>query len=145
MAVLHNHVSQAELKEKVKLETFFRKTVSFYNYFSIDDPQLFRDELYEKLYALNLFGRIYIAHEGINAQVSIPENNFLSFVETLNKIDGLKNLRLNIALENDGKSFWVLKTKVREKIVADGITDTFFDVNNILAKTTCTYKLEFWS
>lgn len=130
MAVLHNRVSQAELKEKVKLETFFRKTVSFYNYFSIADPQLFRDELYEKLYVLNLFGRIYIAHEGINAQVSIPETNFLSFVETLNKIEGLKNLRMNIALENDGKSFWVLKIKVREKIVADGITDSFFDVNN---------------
>ena len=30
----------------------------------------------------------------------------------------LNGLRLNIALDDDGKSFWVLRLKVRERIVA---------------------------
>ncbi len=129
MALLHNRISQTELKQKVKEETFFRKTMSFYNYFSIAAPDVFRDELYVKLHELNVFGRIYIAHEGINAQVSIPEGNVQKFAEVLNETEGLKNVRLNVALENDGKSFWVLKIKVREKIVADGLCDSI-DMSN---------------
>ncbi|MEO5942856.1 MAG: rhodanese-related sulfurtransferase, partial [Ferruginibacter sp.] len=130
MAVLHNRVSQAELKQLLQQETIYRITVSFYNYFFIEDPAAFRDELYTGLNELNVFGRIYIAHEGINAQVSIPENNFEAFRAFLNNVEGLKDLRLNIAVDNDGKSFWVLKIKVREKIVADGIADPAFDMAN---------------
>ena len=33
-------------------------------------------------------------------------------------------------MDDDGKSFWVLKIKVREKIVADGILDPDFDMAN---------------
>ncbi|MEO7045393.1 MAG: rhodanese-related sulfurtransferase [Ferruginibacter sp.] len=130
MAVLHNRVSQAELKQLLQQETIHRITVSFYNYFFIEAPATFRDELYKGLNELNVFGRIYIAHEGINAQVSIPENNFDAFKDFLNSFEGLKDLRLNIAVDNDGKSFWVLKIKVREKIVADGIKDPYFDMAN---------------
>ena len=53
-------------------ETEPRTTVSFYKYFTIDDPQAFRDALYKALTELKVFGRIYVAHEGINAQVSVP-------------------------------------------------------------------------
>lgn len=130
MSQLYNKLSQQELKKLVQEETFFRKTVSFYNYFKIDDPRLFRDELYKALTAINVFGRIYVAEEGINAQVSIPEENFDQFVEILNTTEGLKNLRLNIAVEDDGKSFWVLKIKVKHKIVADGISDPSFSMDN---------------
>jgi UPF0176 protein len=130
MAVLHNRVSQTELKQLLQQETIHRITVSFYNYFFIEDPAAFRDELYKGLNELNVFGRIYIAHEGINAQVSIPENNFDAFKSFLNNVEGLKDLRLNIAVDNDGKSFWVLKIKVREKILADGIKDPAFDMAN---------------
>lgn len=130
MPVLHNRVSQAELKKRLFEETVKRTTVSFYRYFSIESPAEFRDELYKGLHALNVFGRIYIAHEGINAQVNIPEDNFDSFRDHLNSIPGLKGLRINIAVDHDGKSFWVLKIKVREKIVADGITDPGFDMEN---------------
>ena len=35
---------------------------------------------------------------------------------------------MNIAIEDDGKSFFKLKIKVREKIVADGLDDASFDV-----------------
>ncbi|MBC7536324.1 MAG: rhodanese-related sulfurtransferase [Ferruginibacter sp.] len=130
MAVLHNRISQAELKKRLYEESEHRITVSFYHYFFIGDPVTFRDEVYSGLDALSVYGRIYIAHEGINAQVSIPEGNFDAFKNYLYQIDGLHKVRLNVAVDNDGKSFWVLKVKVREKIVADGIHDPAFDMAN---------------
>ena len=130
MAVLHNRVSQKELKEKLYQETEPRTTISFYQYFFIDDPKKFRDNLYTSLNTLNVFGRIYVATEGINAQISVPQNNFEALRNVLNEIEPLNNVRLNIAVDDDGKSFWVLKIKVRDKIVADGIADTSFDMRN---------------
>lgn len=128
MAVLHNRVSQAELKAMLYQETTPRITISFYEYFPIGDTKLFRDELYTELISLQVFGRIYIASEGINAQISVPEINMTAFRTYLNSIEALNNIRLNIAVDDDGKSFWVLKIKVREKIVADGITDASFSM-----------------
>ncbi len=128
MAVLHNRISQAELKKLLCAETEHRTTISFYQYFKIDDPKLFRDEMYQALNALKVFGRIYIATEGINAQISVPDSNVDAFSNYLNTISSLQNIRLNIAVDDDGKSFWVLKIKVREKIVADGITDPHFSM-----------------
>lgn len=128
MAVLHNRVNQDELKKRLYEETEKRVTVSFYQYFFIEDTQQFRDDMYKALAALNVFGRIYIAHEGINAQVSFPQSNLEGFKNYLYSIGPLKDLRLNIAVDDDGKSFWVLKVKVRNKIVADGIEDPLFDM-----------------
>ncbi len=130
MAVLHNRVSQAELKKCLYAETEKRITISFYQYFVIAEPQQFRDDMYKSLDALKVFGRIYIAHEGINAQLSVSENNFENFKNYLSTIAPLNSIRLNIAVDDDGKSFWVLKIKVREKIVADGINDAGFSMQN---------------
>jgi UPF0176 protein len=79
---------------------------------------------------LGVFGRIYVAHEGINAQISIPEHHFEAFKTYLYSYSFLNGIRLNIAVDDDVKSFWVLKIKVREKIVADGIEDPTFDITN---------------
>ncbi|MGB4845320.1 MAG: rhodanese-related sulfurtransferase, partial [Ferruginibacter sp.] len=121
---------QAELKKLLYAETEHRTTISFYQYFPVDDPKLFRDEMYKALNSLEVFGRIYIAHEGINAQISVPDSNVDVFRNYLDTIEPLKNIRLNIAVDDDGKSFWVLKIKVREKIVADGINDPGFSMQN---------------
>lgn len=107
-----------------------RTTVSFYKYFAVQNPQEFRDYLYRNLHALKVFGRIYIAKEGINAQASVPTTNFEAFKTFLYSIEELNGLRLNIAVDDDGKSFWVLKVKIREKIVADGIDDPTFSMEN---------------
>jgi len=130
MALLHNRVSQKELKERLMQETEPRTTISFYQYFPIAEPAQFRDELYANMAALKVFGRIYVAHEGINAQISVPESNFEALKNYLYSIEPLNGIRLNIAVDDDGKSFWVLKIKVREKIVADGIEDPSFDMAN---------------
>ncbi len=128
MAVLHNRVSQKELKERLYQETESRTTISFYQYFPVPNPQQFRDDLYKALNALNVFGRIYVAQEGINAQLSVPQTNFEALQQYLYAMEPLNGIRLNIAVDDDGKSFWVLKIKVREKIVADGITDPTFSM-----------------
>lgn len=130
MAVLHNRVSQKELKQRLLEETEPRVTLSFYHYFPIAGPHLFRDEFYKALNELKVFGRIYIAAEGINAQLSVPRSNFEAFKTYLYSIEPLNGIRLNIAVDDDGKSFWVLKVKVREKIVADGISDPSFSMQN---------------
>ena len=130
MPLLHNRVSNEELKRRLMEENEPRTTVSFYHYFPIRNPQEFRDHLYKQLHALKVYGRIYVAHEGINAQVSVPSQNFEAFRDFLYGIEPLDGLRLNIAVDDDGKSFWVLKVKVREKIVADGIDDADFSMEN---------------
>ena len=128
MPVLHNRISNEELKQRMLAETEPRTTVSFYKYFQINDPQQFRDELYKQFYALQVFGRIYVAQEGVNAQISVPEKNFAAFRETLYAFaEPLNGIRLNIAVDDDGKSFWVLKIKIRPKIVADGVDDPTFN------------------
>lgn len=128
MAELRNLVSQAELKKRLEASTEPRKTISFYRYHPIENPQAFRDSLYVRMQALGVLGRIYVAHEGINAQISVPEAAFQDFKNALDSVDFLQNLRLNIAVEDDGKSFWVLNVKVRPKIVADGIDDPSFSM-----------------
>lgn len=129
MSILHNRVSQKELKELMLRETEPRTTISFYRYFPIINPQQFRDELYRALNGLKVFGRIYVAREGINAQISVSQPQLDAFRNYLYSIPGLEGLRLNYAVDDDGKSFWVLKIKTREKIVADGISDPTFDMH----------------
>jgi UPF0176 protein len=129
MPFLHNRVSQKELKQALYQEAEPRITISFYKYFQVDDPKAFRDFLFEALQPLKVFGRIYVAAEGINAQVSVPQTGFEKFRSFLNSIEPLSGVRLNKAVD-DGKSFWVLKIKVRDKIVSDGITDSSFSMEN---------------
>lgn len=125
---LYNRISATELKRRLAEEPFRRITISFYQYTRIEDPQAFRNEFYQHLFDLQVLGRIYVAHEGVNAQISVPEHQFDAFRDYLYSIPFLNGVRLNIAVDDDGKSFWVLKVKVREKIVADGIEDPCFDI-----------------
>lgn len=130
MAQLHNRISRKELKERIQKDTTPRTTISFYCYFKIEEPVQFRNQLYKDFVALGVLGRIYLAQEGINAQISIPEANFEAFKNYLYAIEPLNGLRLNVAVDDDGKSFYVLDIKVRNKIVADGINDPSFDMAN---------------
>ncbi len=128
MANLHNRISQKELKQRLFEENVPRRTLSFYRYFPIPELAAFRDELYLRLNELQVFGRIYLAAEGINAQVSVPIIQLDAFRAFLDSMEALRGIRLNAAYADDGKSFWVLKIKVRDKIVADGIPDPEFSM-----------------
>jgi len=132
MDVLHNVVSNKELKAKALADPTPRTTISFYKYFEIADPQTFRDELYKKFRDLDVFGRVYIATEGINAQISVPTANVAALRECIYGADpALDGIRLNFALAEPRNAFWVLRMKVRDKIVADGINDPTFSVSQV--------------
>ena len=125
---LYNRVNGRVLKEKMRALPEKRVTVSFYRYHHIQDPKAFRDELYRGLESLTVLGRIYVASEGVNAQISVPEASVDLFKAFLYKIPFLNGVRLNVAVQDDGKSFFKLKILVRKKIVADGLDDNTFDV-----------------
>lgn len=125
---LHNIVNKDELKELMLSSKEERTTISFYHYFNIENPKLFRDEQFLKWKKLGVFGRIYVANEGINAQLSVPTQNLEKFRDAVYSIEDLNGIRLNIAVEDDGKSFYKLTIKVREKVLADGLNDATFDV-----------------
>jgi len=125
---LHNKVNNDELKQRMLESEEARITLSFYQYAQIENPEQFRDEFYLGLSQFGVFGRIYVAAEGINGQISVPEKNLEAFKNYLYSIPFLEGIRLNIAVDDDGKSFYKLKIKVRPKIVADGLDDTSFDV-----------------
>ena len=100
-----------------------RLTLSFYAYARIEDPIQFRNDLFLAWNPLEVLGRIYVANEGINAQLSLPADHFYEFKDTIEKYDFMRGIRLNIAVEHDDHSFLKLTVKVRDKIVADGLND----------------------
>ncbi|MBS1652990.1 MAG: rhodanese-related sulfurtransferase [Bacteroidetes bacterium] len=130
MALLVNRIDKNILKQQLAGETFCRKTISFYRYVLIDNPAKLRDELYFRWHQLNCFGRVYIAGEGINAQMSIPEANWNDFIEHLYHYNFFKDVPFKHAVDGNGKSFYKLIVKVRNKIVADGINDPLFNPAN---------------
>ncbi len=127
MTRLINRVNREVLKKRIEVDQTPRKTLSFYQYFKIDNPHSFRDELFLKMDRLEVLGRIYIAEEGLNAQISVPQERFDELKELIYSYPAMDGIRLNVAIEDDGKSFFKLTIKVRHKIVADGLDDKTFD------------------
>ena len=125
---LYNKLSAQETADILDQSTKDRLTLSFYKYAHIKNPKLFRDHLFLSWDSLEVLGRIYVAYEGINAQLSLPTEKFSSFKDHLNTISFLKDVRINVAVEHHKKSFLKLTIKVRKKIVADGLDDKSFDV-----------------
>ena len=125
---LYNKLSAQERATLLEEAGSERLTLSFYKYARIENPQLFRDHLFLSWDSIEVLGRIYVAHEGINGQLSLPALRFEEFKAHLDGIRFLEGVRLNIAIEQDLKSFLKLTIKVKEKIVADGLEDDTFDV-----------------
>lgn len=128
---LFNKVNAQVLKERLKNERRSRTTISFYTYHFIGNPQLFRDHLFIHFESLEVLGRIYVAKEGINAQISVPDDRITEFESFLSEVSFLEGLRLNKAVEDNGKSFFKLKILVRERIVADGLEVPIFEVSSM--------------
>ncbi len=127
---LHNRIDSRLLKERMRSAREKRVTVSFYKYHRLTEPLEFRNELFRNFESLGVLGRVYVASEGINAQISVPDEKFEAFRNYLYSIAFLSGCRLNTAIQDNGKSFFKLKILVRKKIVADGLNDSTFDVTN---------------
>ncbi len=123
-----NTKSKEELLLELSQENFNRKTLSFYRYVKIADPKVMRDKLFEKFEALKCLGRIYIAEEGINAQMNVPNHNWQAFDEFIQSMPEFSGVPYKMAVEEKVKSSFVkLIVKVRQKIVADGLDDKTFN------------------
>jgi len=125
---LYNKVNKNLLKEQLEDDARKRVTLSFYKYAHIGNPRIFRDHFFQLLDQAEVLGRIYVSYEGVNAQISVPEDRWTDLEEALSQITFLEGIRLNRAIEDNGKSFYKLTIKVRNKIVADGLDDKSFDV-----------------
>ena len=129
---LFNKHNRKQAEEILSKEEFKRKTVSFYRYTIIDQPKELRDELFISWTELNVLGRIYLAKEGINAQLNVPEHNWDKFEATINSYSYFKNMPFKFAVQEKGVgSFYKLTIKVRKQIVADGLSIDDYDVTNV--------------
>lgn len=131
MSALHNRVNRNEMRQRLMEEDFYRVTLSFYKYVIIEDPQQMRDTLWREWNLMQVYGRIYVAREGINAQLSIPEHYYEAFRLKLDSHPEFAGVPFKIAVDDDGKSFFRLTIKVRSRIVADGLPDNEYDVTNV--------------
>jgi len=127
---LFNQKSREQLKADLAEENFKRRTCSFYCYILIDDPQSLRDELYKDWFDLRILGRVYIAAEGINAQISVPEPHWDQFLETLNSRVVLAKIPLKHAVQ-EGQSFLKLAIRVKQEIVAYNISANEYDMSHV--------------
>ena len=125
---LYNKLSSDERSRMIEIAGKDRLIISFYKYSNIGNPKIFRNNIFIEWNSLDVLGRIYVAEEGINAQLSLPAENFELFKANIDSISFLNGVRLNIAIEHDNKSFLKLTIKVKNKIVSDGINDPSFDV-----------------
>lgn len=131
MSLLYNNNNKEVLKQRLAEETFERTTLSFYRYVIIEDAVEFRDNLYINFNELGALGRIYVAREGINAQMSVPTNNLKKFLRFLDSTVYLADMPIKYAIEDDGKSFYKLIVRLRSRILADGLDDDAYDVTNV--------------
>ena len=96
---LYNTLSANERKILIDQAGEQRLTLSFYAYSKIENPTQFRNELFLAWQPLNVLGRIYVATEGINAQLSLPASRFYDFKNTIEQYVFMQNIRLNVAVE----------------------------------------------
>lgn len=127
----YNKLNREAGEKKLAEENFNRITLSFYKYVIIKNTSELRNELFVSWKKLDVLGRVYLAEEGINAQISVPENLFSSFKRHLNTITYFKKIPFKIALEEPVFSFYKLTIKVRKQIVADGLSIDNYDITNV--------------
>jgi len=125
---LYNQKSKDLLVKKLESEDFNRTTCSFYKYVTIVDPITFRDKIYEEFDNLEILGRVYIAEEGMNAQISVPDKNWGLFLKLISTIKLLYDVDIKTAI-NDGISFYKLIVKVKKEIVAYNIPKNKFNMD----------------
>ena len=126
---LYNKLSKKERLDLINKAGERRLTLSFYKYHQIKNTTIFRNYLFIEWDKLDVLGRIYIAGEGINAQLSVPSNKMIEFKNSIDNVSFLNGVRLNIAIEHDNEAFLKLKIKVRDKIVADGLNSNEYNLD----------------
>lgn len=133
---LRNHLSKEEAFLRLAQEPFNRRVFSFYRYVILDDPEQVRNELYAEWMKLGVLGRISVASEGINAQISVPEPNVEQFRTELFARKAFADVLFKFGIEQKNDAFWKLTIRVRKQIVADGLSVADYDVTDVGAHLT---------
>ena len=87
---MFNKLSKEQCVTLLEKENFKRVTVSFYKYIILENLINLRDDLYKNWNDLSVLGRIYLAEEGINPQLRVPEHHLKDFVNNINSYTFLK-------------------------------------------------------
>ena len=127
---LYNQKNKEQLISDLKKENFRRITLSFYKYIELNELEKLRNTLFLEWKQMNILGRVYIASEGINAQISIPEDNIESFKYSINNNNKFKNIPFKFAIQ-EGISFLKLTIKIKQEIVAYKISKNEYNMKKI--------------
>ena len=127
---LYNKKNKDQLLKDLQKENFNRVTVSFYKYITLDNLDVLRDELYASWSDLKILGRVYIAKEGINAQISVPDYNLDAFKSLLKSYKHFKNINYKTAVQ-EGLSFLKLAIKIKNEIVAYKISKKQYNMKKV--------------
>ncbi|CAI2165903.1 12444_t:CDS:2 [Funneliformis geosporum] len=106
------------------------RTFSFYsfNWNLQASLQELRENMLSRLEEMGIVGRIYIASEGINAQVSCPIEKLEELRKYCDEVLNLNDVVFNFSTYHV-KAFRKLHVKARNKIVADGLESGLYDLS----------------
>jgi len=127
---LYNKKGKEDLEKDLDNEMFRRITLSFYKYVELKKLDDFRSRLYRDFIDLNVLGRVYISQEGINAQISIPQDQYSNFTDYIYTFKEFENIQIKMAVQ-EGSSFYKLTVKIKNEIVAYNINKNSYDMNNV--------------
>lgn len=109
------------------------RTLSFYKFHPIDINSLstLRETLLKDLQNMGIVGRVYIASEGINAQMSCPQQHLVQlkqYLQTKLKPIFGELMDLNLGTEHS-RSFRALHVRIRKQLVSDGLKEGTYDLS----------------
>lgn len=99
-----------------------RVVASFYRFFPVDSPDVFAAELRARLVEHGALGRVYVAHEGVNATLWADEAVVHALRDELNLPAGGDPVRIHIAPATTAP-FRHLRVRARRTIVNLGLDD----------------------
>ena len=112
--LLHNKLNKADAEKVLANEKFKRFVISFYRYVKIENTKELRNFLFQEWSKLSVLGRVYVANEGINAQVSVPGPQLNRFRNLVDSISLLNSVELTFGTEKNKVSFYKLSIKVKK-------------------------------
>ena len=137
---LHVDLSPSSLSNLPKAPSYFKdmpepslseqySMVSFFTFKTIRNPSTMAKHLNKLWSPFRALGRVYVATEGINAQMAVPSNVLDRFEISFGFVDCLDSVEVNVDEEIERKEFeeylpfYKLHIRPKERLVADGGLD----------------------
>jgi UPF0176 protein len=100
--------------------------ISFYTFQSISNPDAMVTILKEMWKPFNCYGRVYVAEEGVNAQMAVPTNVLLDFQKICKQFPLFSEVSINVDRHLSSEEYFktrpfkALHVRHRKQIVTDG-------------------------